>query len=57
MRTINAQLQISESSAIAYCQNLETDSQQCIIYSLLQDATGEVLQTVLQDIQLLTYIL
>ena len=50
MRTISARLRISESSAIVYCQNLGTDLQQCIIYSLLQDVTGEVLQTVLQDV-------
>ena len=50
MRTISAKLRISESSAIAYCQNLDTELQHCLICSLLQDVTQDVLQKVLQDV-------
>jgi hypothetical protein len=50
MRTISTKLQISESSAIAYCQNLDTELQHCLICSLLQNLTDDILQTALQDV-------
>lgn len=50
MRTIGAKLRISESSAIAYCQNLDTELKHCVISSLLKEVSQDVLQKVLQDV-------